>query len=71
MRATSIGWEGRGLTIRGQNPRKATRKKREMKEEPTISLITKHRFYEPTMLMKKHGLSLIGHDVMDRKRLAI
>jgi hypothetical protein len=44
-------------------------KNREMKEGPTILLITKDRFSEPTMFMKTNKLAKIGHDVVDSKRV--
>jgi hypothetical protein len=41
---------------------KGTPKNREMKEEPTMLLITKDRLWEPTMFMKTQMLAQIGHD---------
>ena len=46
---------------------KALEKNREMKEGPTILLIIKDRFSEPTMFMKSKLLSSAGHDVYEAK----
>jgi len=48
-------------------PPKGLSKNREMKEEPTILLITKDRFWEPTMCMKTKYLSKQTHYVCERK----
>jgi hypothetical protein len=44
---------------------KGTPKKREMKEGPTILLITNGLFWEPTMLMKTKRISRVTHDVIE------
>jgi hypothetical protein len=40
-----------------------------MEEGPTILLITKDRFWEPTMLMKTNQIALVTHDVTDKKEV--
>jgi hypothetical protein len=46
-------------------PEERARKNRKMKKGPTILLITKDRFWEPTMLMKIKALVWICHDVYE------
>jgi hypothetical protein len=50
-----------------KNGGKRASKNREMKEEPKISLITKGRFGEPTMLMKTNEIAGLTHDVYENK----
>ena len=38
-----------------------------MKEDPTMSLITRGRFSEPTMLLKANKLTPVSHDVTENK----
>jgi hypothetical protein len=46
---------------------KGAPKNREMKEEPTMLLITKDRLWEPTMFMKTKMLARAGHDPYENK----
>jgi hypothetical protein len=51
------------------SPGRGRPKNREMKECPTMLLITKALFSEPTMLMKTNEIPLVTHDVNDNKRV--
>jgi hypothetical protein len=42
-------------------------KKSKMKQQPTISMKTKGRFWEPTMLMIARDLLVLTHDVKQKK----
>jgi hypothetical protein len=52
-------------------PKGETPKNREMKEGPTMLLITKDRFSEPTISMKTNKISRVGHDVYEEKLLML
>jgi hypothetical protein len=54
----------RAHVIRFQGGR-GSEKNREMKDDPTMLLIIKGRFWEPTMLMKTSKLAGVGHDLYD------
>ena len=63
----------RDVLQRAQSERLAgagTPKNREMKKGLTMLLITKERFWEPTMSMKIKALTLIGHDVYENTWLS-
>jgi hypothetical protein len=49
---------------------KQTPTNREMKEGPTMLLITKHRFWEPTMFMKTNHLTRLSHDLYEKNGLS-
>ena len=53
--------------LKGLRSKTGEIKKSKMKEEPTISMKTKGRFWEPTMFMITQDLWAVGHDVKQRK----
>jgi hypothetical protein len=58
------------VRFKAQNRRgKGEQKNRETQEEPTMLLIIKERFWEPTMFMKIQDLTGIGHDIHENKGL--
>ena len=60
---SSRSWRNRG--------REGHLKNREMKEGPTILLIIKDWFWEPTMFMKTNEIVRLSHDVYENKRVDV
>lgn len=63
-----MGTDG-GLKRRDQPRETHGQKNREMKEGPTILLITKGLLWEPTMLMKTKDITRISHDILENKQV--
>jgi hypothetical protein len=66
-----VGDSGIGPGLRGSGRRfragRSSEKIRETKVEPTMLLIIKDRFSEPTMFMKINRLTLACHDIYENK----